>query len=110
MVAKRTIVVGAVIAACCPSARVGAQRSGSTNLVLHVAPEAHLDPSQVGLRFVVSADGSADISSQTTTIATWVRALPNQQIRLIGHMATLSGPAGAVPISAVRWSGASSHP
>jgi hypothetical protein len=26
---------------------------------------------------------------------------------LIGHLANLSGPAGAVPISAIRWSGSS---
>jgi hypothetical protein len=104
---KRTIVAGAVIAAFWPSARVGAQRSGSTILAVHVAPEAHLNPSQVELRLMVSADGSGDIASQTEVIATWVRALPDQRIRLIGHMANLSGPAGAVPISAIRWSGSS---
>ena len=107
MVGKRTIVAGAVIAAFWPSGRIGAQRSGSTSLALHVAPEAHLNPSQVALRLVVSADGSGEIASQTAVIATWVRALPNQRIRLIGHMANLSGPAGAVPISAIRWSGSS---
>lgn len=107
MVGKRTIVVAAVVFAFWPSARVGAQRSGSTILALHVAPEAHLNPSQVALRLVVSADGSGDIASQTAVIATWVRALPNQRIRLIGHLANLSGPAGAVPISAIRWSGSS---
>ena len=105
MVAKRTMVAGAVIAAFWPSARVGAQRSGSTIVAVHVEPEAHLNPSQVALRLVVSADGSDDIASQTAVIAMWVRALPNQRIRLIGHLANLSGPAGAVPISAIRWSG-----
>jgi hypothetical protein len=105
VVVQRTIVVGAVIAACWPSARVDAQRSGSTNLEVHVAPEAHLDPRQVALRLVVSEDGSGDIASQTAVIATWARALPNQRIRLMGHMANLSGPDGAVPISAIRWSG-----
>jgi hypothetical protein len=104
---KRTIVAGAVVAALWPSARVVAQRSGSTILTVNVAPEAHLNLSHVALRLVVSADGSGDIASQTAVIATWVRALPNQRIRLIGHLANLSGPAGAVPVSAIRWSGSS---
>jgi hypothetical protein len=104
---KRAILISAVLAAFWPGGRVCAQRTGSTTLALHVSPEAHLGPSQVALRFVVTADGIGDISSQTEAIAAWVRALPGQRIRLIARIASLAGPSGTVPIEAVQWSGAS---
>jgi hypothetical protein len=104
---KRAILASIVIATFWPVSRVGAQRTGSTTLVLRVSPEAHLNPGQVTLRFMVTADGLGEITSQTEAISAWVRALPGQRIRLIARMAGLSGPSGTVPGEAVRWSGAS---
>lgn len=107
MTLKRALLASAIIAAFWPAGRAGAQRTGSTTLALRVSPEAHLSPGQVALRFVVTADGLGEITSQTETVAAWVRALPGQRIRLIARMASLAGPSGTVPIGAVRWSGAS---
>jgi hypothetical protein len=103
---KRAVVISAAMAALwfAPGAR--AQRSATTTLVLRVAPEAHLNPPQVTLHFRVSADGASDVASQTETIAAWVRALPGQRIRLTALPGALTGPAGVVPGSAIRWSGA----
>jgi hypothetical protein len=104
---KRAIPLLAAIAVFWPAARIGAQRTGSTNLALRVSPEAHLNPGQVTLRFLVTADGSGGIASQTETIAAWVRALPGRRIRLTASLASLAGPAGEVSPAAVLWSGAS---
>jgi hypothetical protein len=85
---------------------VGAQRSATATLAVHVSPEARLNPAQVALWFVVTADGLGDVTSQTQAIAAWVRALPGQRIRVMARMANLVGPSGAVPTGAVQWSGA----
>jgi hypothetical protein len=104
---KRAILASAAIATFWPAGRVGAQRIASTSLVVRVSPEARLTPEQVALRFVVTADGLGEVTSQTQAIAARVRALPGQRIRLTARMASLEGPSGAVPIGAVRWEGAS---
>jgi hypothetical protein len=100
---KRSILVVALVAACWVQS--GAQRSGNTTLVVRVTPEAHLMPSQVGLRFRTSPGGVGDITSQTATISAWVRAVPGQHIRLTASLAQLSDATGAVFSQAVRWNG-----
>jgi hypothetical protein len=87
----------------------GAQRTGTTTLVLRVNPEARLDPQQVTLNFRVSADGASDVTSQTTSVAAWVRALPGQQIRVTAQLVSLNGPNGPVPITQVGWAGSSTR-
>lgn len=87
------------------AAALFAQRSGTTALVVNIAPEAHLNPAQVALQFRISADGSSDIGSQSQEIAAWVRALPGRPIRLTASIAGFTGPSGTVPISALGWSG-----
>ena len=106
---NRAILAGAVVALVWPLARVGAQRTATTSLVVQVAPEAHLNPSQVELQFVVSGDVAGDVTSQAAAIDAWVRVLPGQRIRLLAHIASLSGPSGAIPASAIRWSGSNTH-
>ena len=86
------------LALCCV-ASVLAQRSETATLVLTVPPESRLTPAQVTLNFVVSADGSSDVTSQTQTVVAWVRALPGQPIRVT------AGASGTVPLSALQWSG-----
>jgi hypothetical protein len=86
-----------------------AQRSGTTTLVLQVNPEARLDPQQITLNFRVSGDGASDVTSQTTNVTAWVRALPGQQIRVTARLASLAGPDGPVPITALRWSGSTTR-
>jgi hypothetical protein len=103
---KRAILVSAAIVTFWPAARVGAQRSSTATLTVRVSPEARLNPGQVALRFVVTADGVGEVTSQTEAVAAWVRALPGQRIRLMARMASLAGPSGVVPIEAVQWSGA----
>ena len=107
MILKRAILAIAVIGMFWPGVRAGAQHTASTNLTVVVSPEARLNPGQVALRFVVTADGLGEVTSQTQAIAARVRALPGQRIRLIARMANLAGPAGAVPAGAVQWNGAS---
>jgi hypothetical protein len=102
---KRAILVSAAIVTFLPAVRVCAQRSGTATLSVRVSPEARLNPGQVALRFVVTADGLGEVTSQTQAVAAWVRALPGQRIRVIARMASLAGPSGAVPIEAVQWSG-----
>lgn len=70
-----------------------------------MAPETRIDPPQVTLHFLVSADGRADQTNQAAVVQAWVRALPGQQIHVTGSLAQLTGPGGAVPASAVRWTG-----
>ena len=82
----------------------GAQpQSAGTALVVQVRPEAHLNPAQVLLHFRVSADGASDLTSQTATIAAWVRAVPSQQIRITARLESLSGSQGPAPPSALQW-------
>ncbi len=99
--------VAALLLACVATG--GAQRSGTTTLVLQVNPEALLDPQQLTLNFRVSADGASDVTSQTTSVAAWVRALPGQRIRVTARLASLNGPEGPVPVEAVRWSGSATR-
>jgi hypothetical protein len=103
---KRAVLVSAAIAMFWSPGRGGAQRSASATLTVRVSPEARLNPEQVALRFVVTEDGLGEVTSQTETVAAWVRALPGQRIRVMARMANLAGPSGAVPSEAVRWSGA----
>lgn len=87
----------------------GAQRSGTTALVLHVNPEASLNPQQVAINFRVSADGASDVTSQTTSVAAAVRALPGQQIRITAQLVSLDGPDGPVPVTQVGWAGSTTR-
>lgn len=82
-----------------------AQNPGGSALLVQVNPEAHLDPPAAQLSFQVTEPGEL-AASQPVTITAWVRALPNQQIRLTAQPAALNGPGGAVPLSAVLWNGA----
>jgi hypothetical protein len=100
---SKTGVVAVLLA--CVTGPAGAQRSGTTALVLQVNPEARLDPQQVAVNFRVSADGSSEVTSQTTSVAAWVRALPGQQIRVTARLLSLNGPDGPAPVTAVRWAG-----
>lgn len=91
-----------------PAVRMTAQRSGSTSLVLRVAPESRLDPRQVTLHFRRSGDGSSDVVTQSATVVASVRALPGQRIRVTASLPNLQGPDGAVPAGNVRWTSSSS--
>jgi len=99
---KRASLLSSVLLLC---SAISAQRNGGTTLVVQVRPEAHLDPSQVMLSFRVSADGTADVTTQTAAIAAWVRALAGQQIHLRAIVANLAGPDGPVAASQLSWSG-----
>jgi len=83
----------------------GPQRSGNTTLALQVGPEARIDPQQVALNFRISSDGASDVTTQTTSIAASVRAMAGQQIRITARLASLDGPSGPAPATAVSWSG-----
>jgi len=83
----------------------GAQRSGTTTLMLQVSPEARLEPQQIALNFRVSGDGASDVTSQTNNVSAMVRALPGQNIRVTARLVSLSGPSGAVPAGQLTWSG-----
>ena len=70
----------AAIVAFWPAARVGAQRFSTATLTVRRLPgRARLNPGQVALRFVVTEDGLGEVTSQTETVAAWVRALPGQR-------------------------------
>jgi len=101
--AKRSILLGALVVACW--FQVGAQRTANTTLVVRVTPEAHLNPSQVSLRFRTSADGTGEVTSQTASIAAWVRALPEQRIHLTALLTGFSGPPAAAASPLIRWTG-----
>jgi hypothetical protein len=77
-----------------------AQRTATTTMVVRIDPETHVSPSQINLSFRVSADGASDVTSQTETVAAWVRAAPGQTIHLT------ASAAGTLPLPALRWSGA----
>lgn len=104
-IVRRRLAILAALAGIGYAASLYAQRSGSTSLTVQVLPEERLTPSQASLRFVVSADGAGDISTQTVMITAWVRALPGRRIRLTATPNVLSGPAGPLPASALHWSG-----
>lgn len=80
------------------------QRTGGSTLMLQVQPEEHVSPSQVPFSIEVKADGSV-VASVPVDITAWVRALPNRQIQLSARAGTLTGPVGAVSVSAIKWSG-----
>jgi hypothetical protein len=80
------------------------QKSAATGLVIQVNPEAHLSPSTANLTFRVTQAGEI-VVSQPITVSAWVRSVPGQQIQLIARVKSLTGPAGDVPVSALRWSG-----
>jgi len=103
---QRTPIVVAIAAALWLVASVLAQRTGSSSLVVNVAPEAHLSPSQIPLRFIVTADGAGDVTTQAASIAAWVRALPRQQIHLMARIDAVAGPG---PAPAIVWSGSVSR-
>jgi hypothetical protein len=82
------------------------QRDGNTALAVSVGPEARLSQPQVAIRFVVSADGSGDVVTQSAVVGASVRSLPEQQIRLTARTGAVQGPGGPVRGAAIRWSGA----
>ena len=86
-----------------PAVQSTAQRSASTNLTVRVTPEARLEPQQVALRFLVSADGKTDAVAQSGTVKAWVRALPGQRIGVTAHLTGLEGPNGPISETAVAW-------
>jgi hypothetical protein len=102
-------VVVAVLLLACLVRPGGAQRSGTTALVVQVNQEARLDPQQVALNFRVSADGASDVTSQATSVAASVRALPGQQIRVTAQLVSLNGPDGPVPVTQVGWAGSATR-
>jgi hypothetical protein len=104
----KTAVVAALLLACLVSP-ASAQHSGTTMLVLRVNQEARLDPPQVTLNFRVSPDGASDVTSQSTSVAALVRALPGQEIRVTVRLLSLNGPDGPVPVSAVGWAGSTTR-
>jgi len=106
---KKRSVWCAFLAALALVAAVGAQHQASTGLAVQVTPEAHLDPTQVALRFQVSEDGTGDITSQTQAIAAWVRALPNQQIRVTARLENVTGPDSARLASGIQFSGSATR-
>jgi hypothetical protein len=102
----------ATIAVCLmifPYARVDAQHSSGSSLMVRVNPEARVEPARIALSFHISADGGSDITIQGATVAAWVRALPGRRIQLKAHLATLDGPGGPVAPSAVIWKGAATQ-
>jgi len=101
--------VGAALLLACLVRPGGAQRSGTTTLVLQVNQEARLDPQQVALAFRVSADGASDVTSQATSVAASVRALPGQQIRVTVQLGSLNGPDGPVPVTQLGWAGSTTR-
>lgn len=82
-----------------------AQQTATTMLQVQVRPEVHLAPQQISLRLLVSPDGSAGVTTQTESIAAWVRALPGQRIRLQTRVLSLTGPNGPISPTALGWSG-----
>lgn len=86
-------------------ASVAAWTQQNTNLVVRVEPEARLEPEQVALRFIVSADGKSDITSQSATIGAWVRSLPGRRIGLTMRLDRLDGPEGVLADRPLRWTG-----
>ncbi len=88
-----------------PAGRVTAQRSGSTTLVLRVAPESRLEPRQAVLNFRVSADGASDVTTQSATVSAWVRPLSGQTVRLTADLSGLQGPDGIAAAGALQWAG-----
>jgi len=99
--------VGGLVAAAvlCPGVRLFGQERASAAMVVRVDPEARIQPTQVTLNFRVAEDGTADLASQSAQISAWVRALPNQRIRITATLDDFVGPAGAVPASSIWWSG-----
>src|SRR5208283_2524346 len=97
--------VRAILLLGCVIGTGAAQTSGTTSLVMQVNPEARLDPQQIAVNFRVSADGASGVTSQTTGVTAWVRALPGQQIRVTANLSSLSGPNGLVPVTQVTWAG-----
>jgi hypothetical protein len=100
---KLGIALCAILAAI--AAGLAQQRSAQTRLAVRIEPEARVIPERISLRFQVSPDGLGGVTAQTHTVAAWVRSLPSQQIRLTAALENLAGPAGAVPPTAVHWSG-----
>jgi hypothetical protein len=88
---------------------VWAQSSGGSALVIRINPEAHLNLSCAQLSFLVTNPGEI-ATSAPVTITAWVRALPNQQIRLTALPVNLAGPAGAIPPGTIAWNGTMTSP
>ena len=80
------------------------QNSAGTSFVIHVNPEAHLSPSSANLTFQVTQAGET-VTGSPLTVNAWVRSLPSRQIQLIAHVKSLTGPAGSVSVSLLRWTG-----
>ena len=82
----------------------GTQRPATTAVSVTVAPEARVTPSQVTLRFRISADGSSDLTAQNATIAGAVRAIPGQAIHLTAQLTGIQGPNGTISAQSIVWS------
>jgi len=80
-----------------PVAEGTAQHTATTSLVLHVNPEARLDPERVSLAFRVSADGNSDVTTASAVVAARARRAPGQGIRVTARLVNLNAQ--------VRWTG-----
>ena len=80
------------------------QRQGSTSLTVNVAPESHVDPSRVPVRFVVTDSGEADESLHTAVITARVRSLPGRQVHLTAAISGATAPPGTQGAQ-FEWSG-----
>jgi hypothetical protein len=77
-----------------------AAQNPNTALMVQVSPEAHVNPPQATLSFVISAGGAGDITTQTVNLSAWVRAARGRSIRLTATQA------GSLPLT---WTGASTQ-
>ncbi len=109
LIRSRPMRLFAALLLACLVRLIGAQRTGTTTLAVHVNQEARLDPRRVALNFRVSADGASDVAIQTASVAAWVRALPGQQIRVIARLVSLNGPDGPMPVTQVGWAGSATR-
>jgi hypothetical protein len=81
------------------------QRRGATTLSVRVAPESQVEPSQVPVRFVVSADGRDDVAGEPTLVTARVRSVPGRQIHLMAAVGGVTGPSDGAPSARFEWSG-----
>ncbi|HYW38363.1 MAG TPA: hypothetical protein VE957_09640 [Terriglobales bacterium] len=91
--------VGGLVAAAvlCPGVRLFGQERATAAMVVWVGPEARIQPVQVTLNFRVAEDGTADVASESAQISAWVRALPNQRIRIMATLDSFGGRPAPFP-------------
>lgn len=83
---------------------VAGRESATGGLFVRVDPEARLTPSSVQLAFHVAGAGEV-VEGESVNLTAWIRALPGQRIHVDALPGRLTGPAGAVPTSALQWRG-----